>query len=135
MPPSERGVSMTRSGNSSERPAVARNTPPNLPTSSPSTTTRGSRRISTRSASLTACNRFKVGIGSGPLLGGGLPLPALHQPLEEELGGAVAGADQRAGGGVEEAQRLGAAAVLVELGGGDEALDLEVVGGWLEVLA
>src|SRR5713101_8188468 len=37
-------------------------TPPNLPTSSPSTTTDGSRRISTRSASLTAWMMFHSGI-------------------------------------------------------------------------
>src|SRR3954468_19025592 len=118
MPPSASGVSMTRSGNSSERPAGARNTPPNLPTSSPRTTTRGSRRISSRSASLTACRRFRIGIGSRPL-------PALHQALEEELRRPVAGADQRTGGDVEESQRLGAAAGVVELLRRDEALHLE----------
>src|SRR5512134_2408308 len=67
MPPSARGVSMTRSApNSSCRPCVARNTPPNLPTSSPSTTTSGSRRISSRSASLTAWITFIVGTGIPP---------------------------------------------------------------------
>src|SRR3954465_8553601 len=63
MPASASGVSMTRSGpNSSNRPFVARKTPPNLPTSSPSTTTRLSRRISRRSASLTAWMMLYVGI-------------------------------------------------------------------------
>ena len=48
--------------NSSCRPVVARNTPPNRPTSSPSTTTRGSRRISNRSASFTAWMMFISGM-------------------------------------------------------------------------
>src|SRR5262245_25326959 len=63
MPASASGVSMTRSApNSSYRPLVARNTPPNLPMSSPSTTTRSSRRISSLSASLTAWIMFITGI-------------------------------------------------------------------------
>src|SRR5437588_2914168 len=63
MPASASGVSMTRSApNSSISPSVARKTPPNLPTSSPSTTTRGSRRISIFSASLTAWMMFHTGI-------------------------------------------------------------------------
>ncbi len=45
------GVSMTRSSpNSAYSPSVARKTPPFLPTSSPSTITRSSRRISSASA-------------------------------------------------------------------------------------
>ena len=49
------GVSITRSSpKASCRPAVARNTPPNLPTSSPSSTTRSSARIARCRASLTA---------------------------------------------------------------------------------
>src|SRR6185503_2951423 len=64
MPASASGVSNTRSGpNSSYSPEVARKTPPNLPTSSPRTTTRLSRRISLRNASLTAWMMFIVGIG------------------------------------------------------------------------
>src|SRR5687768_10109484 len=64
MPASASGVSITRSPpNSSYRPDVARNTPPNLPTSSPRTTTRGSRRIWVRSASRTASMMFMTGIG------------------------------------------------------------------------
>src|SRR5882762_4342399 len=55
IPASASGVSITRSApTSSIKPTVARNTPPNFPTSSPITTTRGSRRISIRRASLTA---------------------------------------------------------------------------------
>src|SRR3989442_8116151 len=54
IPPSLRGVSNTRSGNSSMRPSVHRNTPPFFPTSSPRTTTRSSRRISSRRALFTA---------------------------------------------------------------------------------
>src|SRR5437773_3421662 len=55
IPPSERGVSNTRSGNSSMSPSVHRNTPPFRPTSSPRSTTRSSRRISSRRALFTAC--------------------------------------------------------------------------------
>src|SRR6266581_3228173 len=63
IPPSSSGVSMTRSTpNSPWSPMVARKTPPNLPTSSPRTTTPGSRRISVRSASFTAWMRFSVGM-------------------------------------------------------------------------
>ena len=55
IPASARGVSKQRSApNSSCSPVVARNTPPKRPTSSPSTTTRESRRISSRRQSLTA---------------------------------------------------------------------------------
>src|SRR5579883_1730849 len=71
MPPSESGVSMTRaSPNSSQRPWVTRKTPPTLPTSSPRITTRSSRRISWRSASLMACTRLScIGdLTSPPLL-------------------------------------------------------------------
>src|SRR3954468_14239631 len=63
IPDSASGVSMQRSGpNSFCRSSVARNTPPNRPTSSPSTTTRGSRRISTLNASLMAWTRFISGM-------------------------------------------------------------------------
>src|SRR5574342_514157 len=62
MPPSARGVSMTRSWpNSSCSPCVARKTPPKRPTSSPITTTLGSRRISRRRASFTAWMTLRVG--------------------------------------------------------------------------
>src|SRR5437660_846507 len=91
MPASASGVSMTRSApNSSTSPTVARKTPPNLPTSSPSTTTRGSRRISSLSASLTAWMMFHSGIRD----------PA----LDEELAGLVARAHQRPGGDEAEAE-------------------------------
>src|SRR5688500_14233019 len=64
IPASASGVSITRSApNSSYRPLVARKTPPNLPTSSPRTTTFGSRRISVLSASRTASMMFITGIG------------------------------------------------------------------------
>src|SRR6267378_3181266 len=62
IPPSDRGVSNTRSGNSSMRPSVQRNTPPFLPTSSPRITTRSSRRISSRRALFTACTIVITGI-------------------------------------------------------------------------
>src|SRR6185369_10350679 len=69
MPFSLSGVSITRSSpNSSCRPAVTRNTPPTLPTSSPITTTRLSRRIAERSASLTAITMFICGIAIAPRL-------------------------------------------------------------------
>src|SRR5207244_5332143 len=55
IPPSARGVSKTRSGNSSRRPSVHLKTPPFRPTSSPRTITRSSRRISSRNALLIAC--------------------------------------------------------------------------------
>src|SRR6185295_5241105 len=79
IPDSARGVSTQRSGpNSSNRPRVARNTPPKRPTSSPSTTTRGSRRISKRSASLTASMMFISGIvGRQPSAGATYGSPAL----------------------------------------------------------
>src|SRR6267143_233001 len=62
IPPSDRGVSNTRSGNSSMSPSVQRNTPPFLPTSSPRITTRSSRRISSRRALFTACTIVITGI-------------------------------------------------------------------------
>jgi len=63
MPASASGVSITRSApNSSYRPLVARNTPPNLPTSSPSTTTRWSVRICSCSALRTASMMFMTGM-------------------------------------------------------------------------
>src|SRR5688572_12492090 len=84
MPASASGVSMTRSGpNSSCSPLVARNTPPNLPTSSPSTTTFGSRCISVRSASLTAWMMFIVGMAvPDPVL---VLVRALHPRQREEV--------------------------------------------------
>ena len=64
MPFSASGVSMQRSGpNASCNPTVARKTPPKRPTSSPSTTTRLSRRISTRRQSFTAWMMFISGMG------------------------------------------------------------------------
>src|SRR5208283_4596087 len=56
IPSSESGVSITLSGpNSSNNPSVALKTPPFLPTSSPRITIFPFRRISSRSAPLTAC--------------------------------------------------------------------------------
>src|SRR5438552_14557071 len=87
MPDSASGVSMTRiSPNSSRNPAVARNTPPLAPTSSPRTTTRSSDFISSHNVSCTVWTMFFSGIGSGlraalrdrGLRGGGLPAGGLH---------------------------------------------------------
>src|SRR6185369_13963984 len=87
IPDSASGVSTQRSGpNSSCRPLVARNTPPKRPTSSPRTTTRASRRISKRRASLTAWMMFisgmrvtrltpAVGGNQGGTDGGRIPAP------------------------------------------------------------
>src|SRR5512134_3719486 len=95
------GVSMTRSGpNLPSNPRVARNTPPSTPTSSPSTTTSGSRAISWCSARFTASTRV-ISAMPGSLLcaarGGETPrLVALRhqavgqpsvQVLEHGLGG------------------------------------------------
>src|SRR5690349_7923434 len=96
IPASASGVSMTRSGpNSSMSPSVARKTPPNLPTSSPSTTTRGSRRISMRRASFTAWMMFQAGMSGA----------ALDPALDEELARLVARAHERTGRDEAEAQR------------------------------
>ena len=55
------GVSTTRSlPNRRCRPSVARNTPPDLPTSSPRTITRSSRSISSPSAEQTASTMLIV---------------------------------------------------------------------------
>ena len=63
MPASASGVSKQRSApNSSCRPAVARNTPPNCPTSSPSTTTRVVAPHLEPQASLTAWMMFISGM-------------------------------------------------------------------------
>src|SRR5687767_8863463 len=63
MPSSDSGVSKQRAlPNSLVRPSVARNTPPVGPTSSPNTSTVGSRRMAVFSASLTAWTRVSVGI-------------------------------------------------------------------------
>src|SRR5262245_37794532 len=59
MPDSASGVSITRSSpNSSRNPAVALNTPPRAPTSSPRTTTRSSAFISSQSVSWTVWMMF-----------------------------------------------------------------------------
>src|SRR5688572_11555197 len=127
IPPSASGVSITRSGpNSSYSPAVARNTPPNLPTSSPSTIVRASRRISMRSASFTACRRLRVGMARRAL--------AFHQSTKEELGRAVRGTDQRSRRDIKEAIGLRHFLVLGELLGRDELLHPQVVLRGLQVL-
>src|SRR5690606_4895328 len=78
MADSASGVSMTRSGpNSSISPWVALKTPPLTPTSSPMTTTRSSRRISVRSASVTACTSVRRAISAS--------LPAFSQLLQQGL--------------------------------------------------
>src|SRR5512147_34282 len=59
IPASASGVSMTRSAPKRAcKPTVARNTPPFTPTSSPRTTTSGSRAISPATARLTASTRL-----------------------------------------------------------------------------
>src|SRR5512133_3229935 len=78
IPPSVSGVAKTRSPpTASCSPCVARKTPPNLPTSSPSTTTSGSRRISVRSASFTAWMTFRVAMS-------GLLLPRRHPGIRRD---------------------------------------------------
>src|ERR1043166_5433890 len=58
------GVSITRSGpKRCCSPTVARNTPPLMPTSSPSTTTSGSSSMARASAMLTASTSVASGIG------------------------------------------------------------------------
>src|SRR6266849_4574044 len=60
---SARGVSTTRAPpNRSTSPLVVRNTPPSLPTSRPSTITRGSRSISSLRALLIASTMLRSGI-------------------------------------------------------------------------
>src|SRR5689334_17412306 len=64
--PSARGVSATRSAPKRLcRPAVARNTPPLMPTSSPMTTTRLSSSIARASARLTASTSVMLDIALG----------------------------------------------------------------------
>src|SRR3954470_22937852 len=121
IPASASGVSTQRSGpKRSRRPAVARKTPPARPTSSPITSTSGSRSSSTWKASLTASTRvssatedplqlrevglvrrrrFDVGVledesgvGGGLRLGGGGPRG--HQGGRLGLGGGDPGAHQ-----------------------------------------
>src|SRR5262249_25144237 len=66
---SDTGVSMTRSGPKRFcSPAVARNTPPLTPTSSPSTTTLGSSCSARARARLTASTSVTSGIGRPPQL-------------------------------------------------------------------
>src|SRR5581483_9672345 len=64
---SDSGMSITRQGpNSSWKPSVTLNAPPYTPTSSPSTNTRGSRRISWRNPSEIACRYVFSGIARRP---------------------------------------------------------------------
>src|SRR6188768_1805120 len=73
IPASDSGVSTQRSGpNRSRRPAVARNTPPSRPTSSPRTITESSRPSSTCSASLTASTRSSSRVPTAVVL---MPAP------------------------------------------------------------
>src|SRR6056297_2668399 len=118
MAASESGVSITRSGpNRSNRPCVARNTPPRLPTSSPSTTTASSRSMSASRVRATAWTRFITATaaprgrrgGAGPasrllrlapLLGqvpGRLGVDDVEHPGERRRAGVLGGA----GGGGE----------------------------------
>src|SRR5918993_375916 len=70
MPASASGVSTHRSPpKRSRRPAVARKTPPERPTSSPRTSTFGSRSISTCSASFTASTSSRSATEDPPQLG------------------------------------------------------------------
>src|SRR6516162_7114907 len=67
MSPSASGVSRTRSApKRSRRPSVARNTPPSVPTSSPSTRTEASSAIARVSARLTAWTSVISGIATSP---------------------------------------------------------------------
>src|SRR5215213_2377777 len=69
MPASASGVSTQRSGpKRSRNPAVARNTPPARPTSSPITMTSSSRSSSTWNASLIASTIESSGTGDPPQL-------------------------------------------------------------------
>src|SRR3984893_4479273 len=156
IPASASGVSITRSGpNSSIKPSVARKTPPNLPTSSPSTTTRGSRRISMRSASFTAWMMFHcakptsaisrarvyptAGVLGSPSGGQDAGLPRLRRAvdpaLDKELAGLVAGADQRPRRDEAEAQGKAFALQVGERLGTHELDHLEVLLGRAQVLA
>src|SRR5579863_3018354 len=86
---SSSGVSITRlAPNFCCRPAVARNTPPLTPTSSPSTTTDGSRAISWARAMVTPSIRVICGIvsGSGLAAVGGERLRALAFQVERQFG-------------------------------------------------
>ncbi len=75
IPASESGVSTQRSApNRSRRPAVARNTPPRRPTSSPSTMTVSSRASSTCRASLTASTSSSSRVATA------VALTAVHPP-------------------------------------------------------
>src|SRR6266508_6755474 len=88
---SARGVSNTRwSPNSACRPSVTRNTPPCLPTSSPSTSDRGSSAREWQSASFTALTMVTSVIG--PVLG---REPDGLVPLPGQMRGKVAGEDPR----------------------------------------
>src|SRR5262245_46181543 len=120
MPFSLSGVSITRcSPNSSCSPAVTRNTPPTLPTSSPSTTTRLSRRISTRSASLMACTMFICGIVFSPSVP--VSLCARRAPQRRAL------LDQMPGElGVDVVEKRVDARLRGLLGGGDRSTDLRI---------
>src|SRR6516165_4266778 len=78
---SESGVSMTRQDpKRCCKPAVARNTPPLTPTSSPSTTTFGSSSMARASARVIASTNVTSGIGAG------LKLVALSQVHLWKLG-------------------------------------------------
>src|SRR4029078_3849593 len=87
IPASARGVSTHRSGPKRSRsPAVARNTPPARPTSSPMTMTLSSRSISTRRASFTASTSVLFGIG--------VPRDEARVGLGHRLGSGDPGADR-----------------------------------------
>src|SRR5437588_675579 len=89
IPDSARGVSSTRaSPNSSYRPSVARNTPPRGPTSSPSTITRSSAAMRSRSVWRTVSTTLRSTPPSGTDMALGGP-------------GRAAAADACVGGGVD----------------------------------
>src|SRR5690348_7513791 len=85
--PSASGVSATRSGpKRCCRPAVARNTPPLMPTSSPMTTTRSSSSIARASARLMPSTSVMFDIALRLLAElGGLPGVLARQPRVEML--------------------------------------------------
>src|SRR5919109_4604113 len=91
IPDSASGVSMTRcSPKSFSSPSVIRNTPPRVPTSSPSSTTRSSASMASRSAVLSALAIVICAISGSSRLRGELRLELLQPPpLRPQGGGRV----------------------------------------------
>src|ERR671925_1578126 len=91
IPDSASGVSITRcSPKSFSSPSVIRNTPPRVPTSSPSSTTRSSASMASRSAVLSALAIVICAISGSSRLRGDLRLDLLQPPpLRPQGGGRV----------------------------------------------